>query len=420
MPRHVPLSFALDFSLIDAKVATGMLLSLALIFLCGMTMGALFERIKLPRLIGMLLVGILLGPYALQLLDASILSIAPDLRRIALIIILTRAGLNLNLADLKKIGRPAILLCFLPSCFEIVGALLLAPPLLHVTLLEAAMLGAVLAAVSPAVIVPRMLKLMEEGYGSEHAIPQMMMAGASVDNAFVIVLFTSFTGLTGGEGLALARFASIPTAIVLGVLLGAICGKALAALFRRVHMRDSAKVLTILSISFLFLVLQDQLNGIVGFSGLIAVIVSGISLRKNISVVAERLSKKYDKLWVAAELLLFVLVGASVDVGYAIDAGLGTLLLIVSALLFRMLGVWVCLIKTKLSRQESLFCMLAYCPKATVQAAIGAIPLTMGLPCGKLVLSVAVLAIVVTAPVGAFAIDKLYPRLLRRTPAKET
>lgn len=391
-----------------------MLLSLALIFLCGMVMGAFFERMKLPRLIGMLLVGILLGPFALQLLDESILTIAPDLRKIALVIILTRAGLNLNVADLKKMGRPAILLCFLPASFEIVGVLLLAPPLLHVSLLEAAMMGTVLAAVSPAVIVPRMLKLMEEGYGNEHAIPQMIMAGASVDDVFVIVLFTSFIGLAQGEGLSFARFASIPISIVLGGLAGALCGIALAKFFRRIHMRDSAKVLAILSISLLFIVLEDHLSNIVGFSGLIAVIVTGISLRKNRSVVAERLSYKYDKLWVAAELLLFVLVGASVDVSYAVGAGLGALILIFGALLLRMLGVLLCLIKTKLSLQERFFCMIAYCPKATVQAAIGAIPLSMGLPCGKLVLSVAVLAIIITAPVGAFAIDKLYPRLLRR------
>lgn len=391
-----------------------MLLSLALIFLFGITLGSLCGRLKLPPLLGMLITGILLGPYALGLLDESILAISPDLRKIALIIILTRAGLNLEVAELKKVGRPAILMCFLPACFEIVGMILFAPALLGITVLEAAIMGSVVAAVSPAVIVPKMLKLMEEGYGKQHSIPQMIMAGASVDDVFVIVLFTSFTGLAATGSFSAAALARIPIAILFGILGGILCGLALAALFNRLHMRDSIKVLIILSLSFLLVTLEDHLTGMISFSGLIAVMAIGITLQKRKKETAVRLSAKYAKLWVAAELLLFVLVGAAVDIRYSVSAGVSAVLVIAVALVFRMLGVFFCVLFTALSRGERLFCMIAYCPKATVQAAIGSIPLSMGLACGDIVLTVAVLAILITAPLGAFAIDILYKKLLIR------
>lgn len=391
-----------------------MLLSLALIFLCGIVLGGICSKLKLPPLLGMLITGILLGPHALGMLDESILAISPDLRKIALIIILTRAGLNLNPADLKKVGRPAILMCFLPACFEIAGMMLLAPKLLGVTLLEAAIMGSVVAAVSPAVIVPKMLKLTEEGYGTQNSIPQMMMAGASVDDVFVIVLFTSFTGLAQGQSFSASSLARIPSSILLGVAGGLLCGAVLGQIFRRMHIRDTGKVVILLSISFLLVTLEDHLTGTVGFSGLIAVMSIGIAMRKNCGEVAKRLSAKYDRLWVSAELLLFVLVGAAVNIRYALMAGLAAVTLILGVLLFRMLGVWLCLVKTRLTKKERLFCMVAYCPKATVQAAIGTIPLGMGLACGDIVLTVAVLAILITAPLGAFAIDLLYKRLLRR------
>lgn len=389
-----------------------MLLSLALIFLCGMLLGGLAKKLKLPPLLGMLLTGMLLGPYALNLLDGSILSISADLRQIALIIILTRAGLNLDIGELKKVGRPAILLCFVPACFEILGMLLLAPRLFSVSLLEAAILGAVTAAVSPAVIVPKMLKLMEEGYGRKQGIPQMIMAGASVDDVFVIVLFTSFTRLAAGGGVSPADFLKIPSSILLGVAGGGLCGWLLAMLFTRLHLRDSIKVLILLSISFLLVTLEHAVNGMVGFSGLLAVMSMGILLQRRKKEVAGRLSAKYAKLWVAAELLLFVLVGATVDIQYALASGAKALLLLFAVLLMRMAGVALCMVKTKLSGKERLFCMVAYIPKATVQAAIGALPLAMGLACGSLVLTVAVLAILLTAPLGAFLIELLYPRLL--------
>ncbi len=391
-----------------------MLTSLALIFLFGLVFGALFQKLRLPPLLGMLIVGIVLGPYALNWLDDSLLSISADLRQIALIIILTRAGLNLNISDLKKVGRPAILMCFLPACFEILGMLVLAPPLLHISYLDAAIMGAVVGAVSPAVIVPKMLRLMEEGYGTKKSIPQLILAGASVDDVFVIVLFSSFTGLAKGESFSPWRFAEIPISILLGVLLGAALGLLLAFFFQKVHVRDSVKVLLLLSFSFLLVALEDALEGIVPISGLIAVMSLGIALQRKRDIVARRLSLKFSKLWVAAELLLFVLVGATVDLHYAYAAGLPAVILIFGVLLFRMAGVWVCLFKTKLLFKERLFCVLAYMPKATVQAAIGSVPLSMGLSCGNIVLTVAVLAILITAPLGAFLIDLTYKKLLSR------
>ena len=389
-----------------------MLLSLAVIFLCGMGMGAVFRRLNLPQLLGMLLTGILLGPYALNLLDGSILSISADLRQIALIIILTRAGLNLDVEDLKKVGRAAVLMCFVPASFEILGMLALAPRILGISLLDAAIMGTVVAAVSPAVIVPKMLKLMEERYGTGESIPQLIMAGASVDDVFVIVLFTSFTGLAQGGTASALDLLRIPTSIVLGLAAGALCGLLLALAFRRIHMRDSAKVIIILSISFLLVTLEHSLSGALGFSGLLAVMGMGIALQRRRGEVAARLSAKYSKLWVAAELLLFVLVGATVDVGYALASG-AAVLLIFGVLVFRMAGVFLCLLGTSLDRRERLFCMIAYMPKATVQAAIGAIPLSMGLACGQIVLTVAVLSILITAPLGSFLIERTYKKLLK-------
>lgn len=391
-----------------------MLTSLALIFLCGLLFGTLFSKLKLPPLLGMLLTGIVLGPYALSLLDPSILSISADLRQLALIIILTRAGLNLDIESLKKVGRPAILMCFVPACFEIGGMLVLAPPLLHISLLEAAIMGTVVAAVSPAVIVPKMLHLMETGYGTKQSIPQLIMAGASVDDVFVIVLFTSFTGLAQGHQISAVSFLSIPVSILLGLLVGAIIGMLLALLFARFHMRDSVKVLLILSLSFLLVALENTLKNTVPFSGLLAVMSLNIAVQRKRTEVAVRLSAKFSKLWVAAELILFVLVGATVDLSYVATAGLAAVIVILGVLLFRMLGVCVCLLKTTLQKKERLFCMLAYLPKATVQAAIGSLPLSMGLACGNIVLTVAVLSILITAPLGAFLIDLTYKKLLKK------
>lgn len=391
-----------------------MLTSLALIFLCGLLLGSIFQKIKLPPLLGMIITGIILGPHTLNLIDQSVLSISSDLRQIALVIILTRAGLNLDINSLKKVGRPAILMCFVPACFEIIGMVLLAPPLLGISILDALIMGTVVAAVSPAVIVPKMLKLIETGYGKDKSIPQMIMAGASVDDVFVIVLFTSFTGLAQGESFSPISLIQVPISIILGIGLGILIGILLGFFFKKVHMRDSIKVIIILSISFLLVTLENSLKGIVPISGLIAIMSIGISLQKIRSDASKRISTKFSKLWVAAELMLFVLVGATVDIKYAFSAGIMAIVLIFGVLVFRMIGVLICLIKTKLNKKERLFCMISYCPKATVQAAIGSIPLTMGLSCGNIVLTVAVLSILITAPLGAFFIELLYKKLLKK------
>lgn len=391
-----------------------MLLSIALILLTGLLLGGLFSKIKLPSLLGMIIVGIVLGPHALNLIDESILNISADLRQIALVIILTRAGLSLDISDLKRVGRPAILMCFVPACVEIIGTVLLAPLLLGISTLEAAVMGSVLAAVSPAVIVPRMIRLMEEGYGVDKGIPQLILAGASVDDAFVIIIFTAFMSLASTGELSPVSILQIPVSIVLGIVAGVIVGMVLVKFFRTFHMRDSVKLLIILSFSFLLIEMQNQLEGIVPFSGLLAIMSLGIVIKRKYDILAKRLSGKYNKLWVAAEIFLFVLVGATVDLKYAAVAGVSAVLLVMGALVFRMMGVALCLIKTDLSRKERLFCMVAYVPKATVQAAIGAIPLTMGLSCGQIVLTIAVLSILITAPFGAICIDNLYKKLLEK------
>lgn len=389
-----------------------MLTSLALIFLLSLLLGGIAQKLKLPSLLGILLAGMILSPYALNLLDGTILTISPDLRKLALVIILTRAGLSLDLKSLKKVGRPAILMCFVPASFEIIGVVLLAPVLLKVSILEAAIIGAVIAAVSPAVVVPRMLRIMEEGYGKKHSIPELILAGASVDDVFVIVLFTAFTSLAGGEGVSVFAFVGIPISIILGILFGVITGIILNWFFKKFHYRDSVKILILLSISFLLLELETRMQGFLPMSGLLAIMSLGITLYQTYPTLSERLSAKYNKLWVAAEIVLFALVGASVDLSYAMKAGGVVILLVLGALCFRMLGVLLCLIKTPLTRNERIFCMLAYTPKATVQAAIGAIPLSMGLPCGEIVLTVAVISILITAPLGAIFVDRSYRKLL--------
>ena len=391
-----------------------MLLSISLILILWMFMGWICQKIKLPSLLGMLITGIVLGPYVLNLLDDSILGISAELRKIALIIILTRAGLGLDLSGLKKIGRPAVLMCFVPASFELIGMILLAPKLMGLTVLEAAIMGAVLAAVSPAVVVPRMVKLMDEGYGVNEGIPQLILAGASVDDVYVIVLFSTFVGMMQGEGASILKFVNIPISIFLGIAIGLLIGVLLAYFFKKMHIRDTSKVLIILSISFLLVVMEDKLSTPITFSALIAIMFIGIGLQKKRETVAKRLSVKYGKLWVAAEVFLFVLVGATVNIGYLGKVGVKALIVIIGALVFRMFGVFVCLLGTSLKRKERLFTMLAYTPKATVQAAIGGIPLALGFTCGDLVLTVAVLAIVLTAPLGAFAIDLSYKKLLNR------
>ena len=389
-----------------------MLFSIAAIMLVGSGLGWVCKKIKLPGLLGMLLTGILFGPYVLNLFDDSILSISSDIRKIALIIILTRAGLSLDISGLKKIGRPAVMMCFVPASFELIGMILLAPRLLGISVLEAAVMGAVLAAVSPAVVVPRMVRLMEEGYGADKNIPQLILAGASVDDVYVIVLFTTFIGMIQGNGISVMRFVNIPISIVIGILIGLFTGRILAIFFEKVHLRDTVKIMVMLSISFILVSIEDVLNTPITFSALISIMFMGVSLQKYRKEVAIRLSSKYNKLWVPAEVFLFALVGATVNINYLGKVGIVAVIVIAGALIFRMLGVLICLIGTNFNKKERIFSMIAYTPKATVQAAIGGIPLSLGLACGDIVLTVAVLAIVITAPLGAFAIDSTYKKLL--------
>lgn len=390
-----------------------MLLSIALILLVGMALGWICKKCKLPSLIGMLATGILLGPYVFDLIDSSILSISSEIRKIALIIILTRAGLSLDLTEIKKIGRPAVMMCFVPASFEMIGMILLAPKLLGLSILEAAIMGAVLAAVSPAVVVPRMVKLMDEGYGTKKGIPQLILAGASVDDVYVIVLFTTFISMIQGNGVSVIRLVNIPASIVLGILIGLLSGWVLSKYFTKVHIRDTIKILIILSWSFILVTIEDALNTPITFSALIAIMFIGVALQKYREEASIRLSAKYNKLWVGAEVFLFVLVGATININYLGHVGMKALIVIAGALVLRMLGVFVCLLGTELNPKERLFSMMAYTPKATVQAAIGGIPLSLGLGCGDLVLTVAVLAIVLTAPLGAFAMDLSYKKLLK-------
>lgn len=397
-----------------------MLTSLAYVFLVGLAAAALCQKLRLPRIIGMLFTGILLGPYVLNLLDPSILSVSADLRQLALVIILMKAGLSLNLGDLKRVGRPALLMSCLPATFEILAYTLLAPVIFGVSWVEGAVMGAVLGAVSPAVVVPRMVTLMDGGWGTEKSIPQMILAGSSMDDVYVIVLFSTFVGMAQGGTVSLSAFAGIPISILLGIAVGAGVGWLLAVFFEynynhQAHIRNSTKVIILLGTAFLLLAVEDWLEGIVPFSGILAVtaMACGVHL-KCPQPVSARLSEKFGKLWLAAEVVLFVLVGAAVDIRYTMEAGLGAVLIIFAALAIRAVGVSLAVSGTDLTAKERLFCVIAYLPKATVQAAIGSVPLALGLPCGNLVLSVAVLAILLTAPLGAFGMDHTYRRLLRR------
>lgn len=392
-----------------------MLKSIALIMLIGMSAGWVCRKVKLPGLLGMLFTGIILGPYVFNLLDSSILLVSADIRKIALVIILTRAGLTLNLEDLKKVGRPAFLMCFVPATFEMLGMIILAPRLLSVSLIEAAVIGAVVAAVSPAVVVPKMIKLMEDGYGTKQGIPQLILAGASVDDVYVIVMFTAFISLAQGGNVSVMSFVNIPVSIMFGIIIGIIIGKALAVVWKKLHIRDTVKAAIFLSVALLLVDIEASLNTPITFASLISVMFIGIALKKDRPEVAFRLSQKYNKMWVWAEVMLFVLVGATVDIGYVAYAGVSSIVIIIGALIFRMAGVALCMAGTKLKLKERVFCMLAYTPKATVQAAIGGVPLSMGLACGNTVLTVAVLAIIITAPLGAFAIDMTYRKLLKKS-----
>lgn len=390
-----------------------MLFSLSLILIIGFSLSGIFKRLNLPGLLGMILTGIILGPYTLNLISEDILNISSELRQIALIVILMRAGLTVDINDLKKVGRPAILMCFIPATMEILAITFLGHMLFNISYLEAAILGSVLAAVSPAVVVPRMISLIENGYGKTKSIPQIIMAGASVDDIYVIVLFTSFLGMYSGDKFELSSLISVPISIISGIALGILSGILMVKIFKKIHMRDTIKVLIILSVSFLFVSLEAFIKPYFAISGLLAVMALGGTILKTYEKLAARLTVKFSKIWVGSEILLFVLVGASVNLSYVSKSGISAVVLILVALCFRLLGVMIALLGTSLDSKEKLFCAIAYLPKATVQAAIGSVPLASGVTSGELILSVAVIAILITAPLGAIGVDKTYKHLLK-------
>ena len=392
-----------------------MLLSLALILMIGFALSMVFTKVHLPGILGMIVTGILMGPYVLNLISPEILMISSELREIALIVILTRAGLNLDLKDLKAVGRPALMMCFIPAIFEMTAITLVAPVILGVSYFEAAVMATIIAAVSPAIIVPRMIYLMETGYGRDKKIPHLIMAGASVDDIFVIVLFGILIGFYQGNGAGVESMLNIPISIGLGLLVGVISGKGIIGLFHKIPMRDTMKTMMVLSVSFLLVTLQNEAAQWIPISGLLAVMVLGIVLLHGDEEIANRLKSKFSKIWVGAEIMLFVLVGAAVDINIISGVGLPVVALLSVSLIFRGLGVMISLIKTPLNIKERFFCILAYLPKATVQAAIGAIPLTLSMPAGSLILAVAVMTIMLTAPLGAIGIDKTYKKWLNKS-----
>ncbi len=397
-----------------------MLTSFGLVLLCGLAAAEIFRRLRLPRILGMLICGVILGPCVLNILDSSLLSISPDLRKIALVIILIKAGLSLDIGDLKRVGRPALLMSFLPAVFEIAAFTIFSPLILGLSHIEGAVIGAILGAVSPAVVVPKMVQLMEEKYGTEKSIPQMILAGASLDDVFNIVLFSTFASMAQGGKISALNFLNIPVSIILGIVVGAAVGYCVYAFFvfcgrKNFKIRSTSKLLIILSVSFLLTSLEDLLSDIVSFSGLLSVISMACVIRmKSDRNESEALTLKFGKIWIAAEIILFVLVGAAVDIRYTVSAGVGVIAMIFISLSFRCIGVMICMLGTKLNIRERLFCVIAYMPKATVQAAIGSVPLAMGLSCGNIALSTAVLAIVITAPLGAFGMEITYKKLLKK------
>ncbi len=380
-----------------------MLLSLGLIILLGFSIGVIFEKIKIPKIVGMIFIGILMGPSVLDIIDNSVLDISAELRQIALVIILTRAGLSLDLSSLKKIGRSAILMCFIPATAEIIGVAIFGPMLLDISLSEAILLGSVLAAVSPAIVVPRMIKLIENKKGTKNSVPELILAGASVDDIYVIILFYASLNLVKTSNFNASSLLQIPTSIILGIVIGIILGLILRIFFKKVNINSIYKTLILLASSFILIGLEKLCPDYIKFSALLSIMTMGIIISAKNDT--KEIRTNYNSLWTIFEIFLFVLVGASVDLSYALKFGFNPVLLIFIVLIFRMIGVSLCLIRTNLSIKERLFCTLAYIPKATVQASIGGIALSNGLECGNIILTIAVLSIIITAPLGAILID---------------
>ena len=392
-----------------------MLTDIAIIFVFGIFMAYIFEKIGLAPIIGMLIAGIIISPNQLNFVSDDIINLSADLRQIALVTILTRAGLALNFDKLKKVGRPAILLSFVPASIEMLGIIIFAKRFFSIDTIDAGILAAVLAAVSPAIVVPRMIKLIDEGYGADKNIPEMILAGASVDDVFVIVFFSSFLALKTGGTLSAMSFLNIPISIITGILLGIVAGKILAIVFEKIKVNDIYKAMIFIGISFLMLRLQNVIEKYLALSALISIMTAGITINRKNTKLSTKLLDSYNRLWKVFELFLFVLVGISVNLAYVREAGFLAVILILIGLIFRMIGVNFSLIKTNLNKNERLFTSFAYLPKATVQAAIGPVALQMGLASGNLILSVSVIAILLTAPLGAILTDKTYKKLLKKS-----
>lgn len=392
-----------------------MLTDFAIIFIFGIFMALIFEKIGLAPIIGMLIAGIIISPNQMNLVSENIFNLSNDLRQIALVVILSRAGLTLNFEKLKKVGRPAILLSFLPATIEMLAIIFLAQRFFNLNVIDAGIMAAVLAAVSPAIVVPCMIKLIDEGYGADKNIPEMILAGASVDDVFVIVFFSSFLALKSGSQLSAMSFINIPISIITGVIFGIIIGKVFAFIFKKIDINEIYKAMIFISIGFFSLELQKIIETKIGFAALISIMAAGMAINKENPKLANELLFSYNRLWKVFELLLFVLVGISVDLAYVKEAGFLAVVLIIIGLIFRTLGVNISLIKTNLNKKERLFTSFAYMPKATVQAAIGPVALQMGLDSGNLILSVSVIAILVTAPLGAILTDKTYKKLLKKS-----
>ncbi|MCR5231821.1 MAG: cation:proton antiporter [Acholeplasmatales bacterium] len=388
-------------------------LSLFIVFTFGILGGFIFEKIKLPKLVWYIILGILIGPSVLNIVDDTLINISSYLRQIALVIILTRSGLSLDINNLKKIGRPAILMCFVPACFEIVGVTIFAPMFLGISYLEALLLGSVLAAVSPAVVVPRMIKLMDERYGKEHNVPELIMAGASCDDIFVIVLFYSFKNLVVTSNFDAWTIGQIPLSIISGIALGILVGMLIVLIINKLKMNKVINVIFMLGLSFGMIALETVLKPYFSISSLLAIVVMTLIVNIFKKEEAKEIQKTYNSLWSCFEILLFTLVGIATSVNYAFSKD-GAILVgvVLIALIFRSIGVIVCLIATKFNKKEKLFIIFSYLPKATVQASIGAIALSEGLDCGVVVLTGAVISILITAPLGAILMDRTYNKLL--------
>lgn len=383
--------------------------SFGLIFLTGLFLGKCSETLKLPPLIGMILTGMFLGSSGLNLLGSEILSISPDLRTIALIMILLKAGLTLEWSRLQTVGRPALLLAFLPACFEILGCILIAPVIFNFTLVEAALLGSVLAAVSPAVVVPRMVAFMDKKIGEKGQMPEIILAGASLDDVFVMVLFSSLLTFAQGATVSVALLLEVPLSILSGIALGIIFGKWLSNGKFFAELLIQQQILVLFGVSCLFFSLEH----FVTLSGLLAVMTLGISLETS---TKPQLATGFTSLWKGAEILLFVLLGAEVNLDAAFLLGTSGVFVLTVGLCFRGVGVFLATKSKNRSKNQQLFALISYLPKATVQAGIGGIPLAMGLPCGEIILTMAVLAIILTAPLGAFLIDRFGTTLLQSNP----